>query len=185
MTSPLRPPSPFARRARLAVLAPACAGGIVAGAWLTAGNASAATQTAVVGINTSIPTTCTVTALSNMAFSAAITSTAAQTHDAQGGFRVNCTNAGIYGVSIPVSGNGTGTQRRMFGSGTGGYLRYDVYASAADRTAAGPLYPTAPTATGQAGNGNDQDFVLYGRIPVQTAPAPGSYTDTLTVTVGY
>jgi len=157
----------------------------MAGAWLVAGDASAATQTATIGISTSIPATCTVTALSDMAFSAAITSTTAQTHDAQGGFRVNCTNAGIYGVSIPVSGNGTGAQRRMFSSGTGAYLRYDVYASATDRTAAGPLYPTGATSTGQAGNGNDQDFVLYGRIPTQTAPAPGNYTDTLTVTVGY
>lgn len=185
MTSPLRPSPTFARRALLAVLAPVCAGGVVAGAWLVAGDASAATQTATIGISTSIPATCTVTALSNMAFSAAIASTTAQTHDAQGGFRVNCTNAGIYGVSIPVSGNGTGAQRRMFNGGTGGYLLYDVYASAADRTAAGPLYPTGATSTGQAGNGNDQDFVLYGRIPTQTAPAPGNYTDTLTVTVGY
>lgn len=185
MTFPPRPFSPFARRARLAMLAPVCVGGVVAGAWLAAGDASAATQTASITISTSIPATCTVTALSDMAFSATIASTTAQTHDAQGGFRVNCTNAGIYGVSIPVSANGLGTQRRMFSSGGGGYLLYDVYASAADRTAAGPLYPTGATATGQSGNNTDQDFVLYGRIPTQSAPAPGNYTDTLTVTVGY
>lgn len=175
----------FARLGRLALLAPVCAGGVVAIVWLVTGPVRAATQSATVAISTGIPATCTVSALADLAFSSAIVSTTARTHEAQGSLRVNCTNAGLYGVSIPASGNGMGTQRRMFSSGTGGDLLHDVYASATDRTAAGPLYPTGPTGTGQSGDGGNQDFVLYGRIPTQPAHAPGSYSDTLTVTVGY
>jgi spore coat protein U-like protein len=35
------------------------------------------------------------------------------------------------------------------------------------------------------GNGADQLFTIYGRVPAQTTPAPGTYTDTVTVTVTY
>ncbi|WP_163468383.1 spore coat protein U domain-containing protein, partial [Klebsiella michiganensis] len=28
-------------------------------------------------------------------------------------------------------------------------------------------------------------YTVYGRVPVQTTPAPGTYTDTITVTVTY
>jgi spore coat protein U-like protein len=35
------------------------------------------------------------------------------------------------------------------------------------------------------GNGADQTFTIYGRVPAQTTPAPGTYTDTVTVTVTY
>ncbi|MCE3520182.1 spore coat protein U domain-containing protein, partial [Escherichia coli] len=35
------------------------------------------------------------------------------------------------------------------------------------------------------GSGAAQPYTVYGRVPVQTTPAPGTYTDTITVTVTY
>jgi len=35
------------------------------------------------------------------------------------------------------------------------------------------------------GNGASQSYTVYGRVPAQTTPAPGTYTDTVTVTVTY
>ena len=35
------------------------------------------------------------------------------------------------------------------------------------------------------GAGSAQNFTVYGRVPPQAAPAPGNYSDTITVTVMY
>ncbi|MHA1553068.1 MAG: spore coat protein U domain-containing protein, partial [Alphaproteobacteria bacterium] len=35
------------------------------------------------------------------------------------------------------------------------------------------------------GDGTTQNFTIYGRVPVQTTPAPATYTDTVTITVTY
>ncbi|HHI81785.1 MAG TPA: spore coat U domain-containing protein, partial [Rhizobiales bacterium] len=35
------------------------------------------------------------------------------------------------------------------------------------------------------GNGASQTLTIYGRVPAQTTPAPGTYTDTVTITVTY
>jgi outer membrane usher protein len=35
------------------------------------------------------------------------------------------------------------------------------------------------------GNGASQPFTVYGRVPPQTTPTPGAYSDTVTVTVTY
>ena len=35
------------------------------------------------------------------------------------------------------------------------------------------------------GNGAAQSYTVYGRIPVQTTPAPAAYSDTITITVTY
>jgi spore coat protein U-like protein len=35
------------------------------------------------------------------------------------------------------------------------------------------------------GIGSSQNYTVYGRVQAQTTPAPGTYTDTITVTVTY
>jgi spore coat protein U-like protein len=40
-------------------------------------------------------------------------------------------------------------------------------------------------AVAATGNGSAQSFTVYGRVPPQAAPAPGNYSDTITVTVTY
>ena len=37
----------------------------------------------------------------------------------------------------------------------------------------------------KTGNGSAQSTTVYGRIPAQTSPAPGAYSDTVTVTVTF
>ena len=38
---------------------------------------------------------------------------------------------------------------------------------------------------GATGSGVSQSFTVYGRVPAQSTPAAGSYTDTIKVTVTY
>ena len=40
------------------------------------------------------------------------------------------------------------------------------------------------TASG-TGDGSSQNLTAYGRVPAQTTPQPGAYSDTIVVTVGY
>ena len=35
------------------------------------------------------------------------------------------------------------------------------------------------------GNGALQSYTIYGRVPPQTTPKPGTYADTITLTVTY
>jgi len=35
------------------------------------------------------------------------------------------------------------------------------------------------------GNGAGQNYTVYGRIQVQTTPAPGTYNDTIVATITY
>ena len=39
-------------------------------------------------------------------------------------------------------------------------------------------------ATG-SGSGNQQVITVYGQVPAQSTPAPGSYSDTITATISF
>jgi spore coat protein U-like protein len=61
-------------------------------------------------------------------------------------------------------------------------INYNLFTSAAYSTIWGNSGGALVNSTG---NGADQTFTIYGRVPAQTTPAPGTYTDTVTVTVTY
>ena len=62
-------------------------------------------------------------------------------------------------------------------------IQYGIYKDSAH---AQPWGNTVGTDTvSSAGIGSSQSFTVYGRIPPQTTPTPGTYTDTITVTVTY
>ena len=71
---------------------------------------------------------------------------------------------------------------RKLSSG-GNTVSYTLYADAAHTTIWGNT-PATDTVAG-TGNGSSQSFTVYGRVPSQGAPAPGNYSDTITVTVMY
>jgi spore coat protein U-like protein len=62
-------------------------------------------------------------------------------------------------------------------------INYSLYSDSGRTTNWGNTVGTDTVAA--TGNGSAQAYTVYGRIPPQTTPAPGTYTDTITVTVTY
>ena len=103
--------------------------------------------------------------------------------DATSTVTVQCTittpfNVGLYGGT--TVGGTTTTRLLTNGSAT---ISYKLYSNAGRTTNWGNTVGT-DTVSG-TGNGTTQGHTVYGRVPSQTSVAPGSFTDTITVTVTY
>ena len=62
-------------------------------------------------------------------------------------------------------------------------IAYQLYSNAGLSAVWGNTVGTN-TVTG-TGNGGTQNLTVYGNVPVQATPSPGSYSDTVTVYVYY
>ena len=97
--------------------------------------------------------------------------------------QVQCTNTTVYNIGLDA-GTGTGAtvagRKLTSGANTVNYLLY----SDSGRTT---LWGNTPgtDAVAASATGASQSYTLYGRIPAQSTPAPGSYSDTVTVTIMY
>jgi spore coat protein U-like protein len=143
--------------------------------------ASAATATTTLSVTLTIVAGCEV-ASSPVAFvTASVLSTAV---DVTGSVTVTCTNTTPYTVSLDAGGGAGATvaARRMTGPASA-TVTYSLYRDAARTQLWGETIGT-DTAAG-TGNGSGQALTVYGRVPTQTTPAPGSYTDSVNVTVTY
>ncbi|OOG49493.1 spore coat protein U domain-containing protein [Rhodanobacter sp. C01] len=97
------------------------------------------------------------------------------------GLSVVCSNTTPYTVYANNGANASAGQNNMK-LGTA-LLPYNLYTTSA-RTTAFPT--TAGAALSFTGNGTAQTVPFYGQIPAGvTLPAPGTYIDTVTVTVAY
>ncbi|HKM36029.1 MAG TPA: spore coat U domain-containing protein [Thiopseudomonas sp.] len=95
--------------------------------------------------------------------------------------QVTCTTGAAY--SIALSGGGSGDiNARVMTLGTD-EVEYQLYQEAGRTTVWGETIPTDTVAS--VGTGTEQDFTVYGQVPVQATPPAGIYTDTVTVTVDY
>jgi spore coat protein U-like protein len=65
----------------------------------------------------------------------------------------------------------------------GATVNYTLYSDSGRTTIWGNTVGTNTVAA--TGNGTGQNYTVYGRVSSQTTPAPGTYTDTITVTVTY
>jgi spore coat protein U-like protein len=101
--------------------------------------------------------------------------------DATGGLGVTCTSGASYTVGLNNGLTGTGpTNRRMtLGSQS---VTYGLYKDAARTLPWGNSGGELVTGTGA---GALQSLPVYGRVPPQTTPSAGTYTDTVVVTVTY
>lgn len=128
-----------------------------------------------------IPSFCSVGASSSVAFgTAGILSSAI---DATGTVRVTCTNTTSYSVGLDTGSNASGSTRRMKHASSVSYVTYELYLDASHSTVWGTSGGNLKSGTG---TGIQQSYSVYGRIPSQSpAPAPGSYSDTIAVTVTY
>jgi spore coat protein U-like protein len=81
--------------------------------------------------------------------------------------------------------------RRMQQGASGNFIGYGIYTDSA-RTNLWTTASSSTTCTAAnscflgTGNGSAQSITVYGRVPaLGTGPAPGVYTDTVTMTVTY
>ncbi|OYR19401.1 spore Coat Protein U domain protein [Brucella thiophenivorans] len=70
----------------------------------------------------------------------------------------------------------------MTGPG-GATITYSLYRNAARDTVWGDT--TGTNTLAGTGTGAAQQLTVYGRVPPQNTPAPGTYTDTVTATITY
>jgi len=142
----------------------------------------AATATTTMAVQVTITATCLINSASTLNFGNSIGVLAANV-DQTSTIQVTCTNTTPYNIGLNA-GTGTGatvaTRKLTSGANT---INYTLYSNSGRTTVWGNTVSTDTVAG--TGNGSAQNYTVYGRIPAQTTPAPGSYTDTITVTVTY
>jgi len=153
---------------------------------LVAGIANSATSTTTFAVTSTLLATCSATATA-LAFSAYTPGGGAVANN--GTVNVKCTKNTPYTVALNggTTAGGTVAQRLMaFGANT---LQYNLYTTAAFTTVFGDGSGASKTEAGTgAGIATATAFTVFGQLPdnaTNQAAVPGSYTDTITVTVTY
>lgn len=143
---------------------------------------SGQTSTAQLRVSLSVQAECRLTSTSELAFG---TTGVIQTAiNSTGSIGVQCTNTTPYNIGLNAgSGSGATVSARRMTSGAGAFITYEVFRDAARTQAWGDTVGSNTVAG--TGNGSVQTLTVFGRVPTQPTPAPGSYTDTVTVTVTY
>jgi len=103
---------------------------------------------------------------------------------ANGAITAQCTNGNAYKITLNGGANGTLNDRKMMRSGGGATLGYELYTDTQFTTPWGDgTLGTSPATN--TGTGDAQVISVYGRVPAQSTPAPGTYTDTVTATINF
>ena len=152
-------------------LAGICTLGVLA--LLTSIPAAAATATTTFAVTATVQATCSVSATA-MAFGTYSTVVAPSTSTVT----VTCTNTTPYtvGLSAGLATGATVTNRSMTSGAV--LLGYGLFSDAAHSV-------NFATTASLNGNGASQPITIYGQIPAGEYVTPGSYSDTITVTVTY
>ncbi|MGV7245349.1 Csu type fimbrial protein [Caballeronia sp. M23-90] len=104
--------------------------------------------------------------------------------NATGSITAQCTNGDAYRIALNGGATGNVAARQMARSGGGGTVNYQLYVDSAHTSAWGDGTVGTAMATG-TGTGNQQVLNVYGVVPAQTSPVPGSYSDTITATISF
>jgi spore coat protein U-like protein len=160
-----------------------CVKGALIGACLLqmASASQAATATSTFTVQATITASCTINSALTLNFGSVGVLTAAvnQTSTVQ----AQCTNTTPYNISLdPGQGTGATVAVRKMTSGAN-TVNYSLYSDSGHTVVWGNTVGTNTVAA--TGNGAAQSYTVYGQVPAQTTPAPGTYTDTITVTVTY
>ena len=133
------------------------------------------------GVSATVINDCTIRA-TNLDFGA--TPVTSKALDATGSITARCTNGDAWRIALSAGSSGNPAARRMQRSGGGGSIDYQLYTSAAHDMVWGDGTSGTTMETG-TGTGNETAITVYGHVPVQTTPAPGSYSDTITATISF
>lgn len=142
----------------------------------------AATKTATFQVLATMVSDCTIISAPNIDFGTIGVMTA--NVDSSSTLIIACTPGTPYSVALDA-GTGTGstiTDRRMASAG-GSALKYQLFRDSMRTQNWGNTVGT--DTVGGTGNGGNIAHVIFARVPQQSAPAPGAYASTVTVTVNY
>jgi len=140
----------------------------------------AATTTTTFNVSLAITASCAVSA-TPLAFGSS--GVIAANIDNTSTVSVTCTNTTPYNVGLDAgAGTGATVATREMTAG-GATVNYTLYQNPGRSTIWGNTVGT--DTMGGTGNGSAQILTVYGRVPSQSTPAPGAYSDTITVTVTY
>jgi spore coat protein U domain-containing protein, fimbrial subunit CupE1/2/3/6 len=156
--------------------------GGLAGLMLAGGAANATTTiTSTFGVSLAITAQCVINSTATLDFGS--NGVINGNIDTNSPLVVQCTNTTPYAVALDkgTSSGGTIAQRKLINGGA--TVNYNLYTD----SPGGTLWGDGTTGVTLAGTGNGaaQTITIYGRIPAQTTAAPGTYTDTITVSVTY
>lgn len=142
------------------------------------GLAGSATATTTLLVTATVVAACNVST-TPVAFGA-YNPTAGTHLDGTGTVSVTCTNGTSYTVALDGGAQADVTTRAMSAGAHG--LNYQLYSDSA-RTSVWGL--TGAGLVAGTGTGSPIDHTVYGRIPSEQNVPPGSYSDTVNVTVTY
>lgn len=125
-----------------------------------------------------VPEACLITVASDMDFGS--TSRLDAPRDQASLIRMRCATDVEWTMTLNNGNNATSGQRRM--ASNGNFLPYELYR---DPALLIPWGDTPATGASDVGENEDVSFTVYGRAFPQPAPIPGSYSDTITVTLTY
>lgn len=164
-----------AARAAIVVLAPAAL-------WLP-GSAHAATTSSTMNVSATVTANCTVST-SAVAFGS-VNPLSGSNVDASGGITVTCTSGTGWTATAGVgAGSGASYAARRMTAGSD-LLSYNLYTDSARTSVWGDGSGSTATIAG-TGTGAGQNVTVYGRVGSgQSTVPPGSYADTVAVTVTY
>jgi spore coat protein U-like protein len=149
---------------------------------LLAGPLFAQTATTSFNVSLTITAECKIISASDLNFGSV--GVISSNIDVNSAIVVQCTNNTGYflGLSAGLGAGATVATRKMTGGTPSGTVDYSLYTTAARSTVWGDTGTARQAGTGTGAN---QTYTVYGRVAPQTTPAPGGYTDTITVTLTY
>jgi spore coat protein U-like protein len=140
-----------------------------------------ATTTSTFTVQVAITASCTINSAATLNFGSQ--GVLAANVDQTSVLQVQCTNTTPYNIGLNAgAGTGATVAVRKLTSGAN-TVNYSLYSDTGRATVWGNTVGTDTVAA--TGSGAAQSYTVYGRITAQTTPAPGTYTDTITVTVTY
>lgn len=130
------------------------------------------------GVVASFANACTIVASTVMDFGYVASLATART--ATSSIQLRCPVNAAWRVGLGAGSHAAGPVRRM--AGPGGHLAYELYQDPGH----GLVWDNAQGADqGGTGTGQAQTLTVHGRVPPQPEAMPGTYSDTVTVTLTY
>lgn len=105
---------------------------------------------------------------------------------ATGTITAQCTSNDSYSIALNAgtTSGATLSNREMLLSGGSATVNYQLYTGSSHSSIWGDGSSGTSTNGGTA-TGSNQTYTVYGLVPAQTTPVPGSYADTVTATITY